>query len=144
MEKADKQTLLRVISLIEQKYTRVETLRDLAGSEENYLLIVREVDRVKDQLIRARTLGATATLTVLEWFTILEHFSWQCAYCRTKPFQVLSHKISQARGGTTAENCVPACHSCIFRRRRNVQNRHLPYANAHSPIRQTTGSQDDR
>lgn len=132
MEKADEQTLLRVINIIEQKYTRVETLRDLAGSEENYLLIMREVDRVKDQLMRARALGAAATLNVLEWFTILEHFSWKCAYCRTKPFQVLSHKVSQARDGTTAENCVPACHSCIFKRRRDTQTRHLPYTGAQS------------
>lgn len=49
MDKTDEQTLLRVVSTMEQKYTRVETLRDLAGSEENYLLIVTATDRKKGQ-----------------------------------------------------------------------------------------------
>lgn len=124
MQRTDAQTLLRVVSTMEQKYTRVETLRDLAGTEETYLLIIREMDRVKDQLMRARSLGAAATLTVVDWFAILDRFSWQCAYCRSKPFQVMSHRISQATGGTTAENCVPACHSCIFKRKASTREVH--------------------
>ncbi len=115
---------------MEQKYTRVETLRELAGSEESYLLIMREVDRVRDQVARARALGAAATLNVVDWFTILDSYAWKCAYCQTRPFQVMSHQIPQAMGGTTPENCVPACHSCIFKRRNHVQARHVPRVSA--------------
>lgn len=116
----DRQAIFLVTQQLEEKYTRVGTLRDLAGSEETYRLIMREVDRVKSHLLRARTIGAAATLTFLEWFNILEGFEWKCAYCQEKPFQILSHKVRQAQGGTTAENCVPACYRCLSRRRPQV------------------------
>src|SRR5690242_13355277 len=104
MKTEDKQALLLVIQRLECKYTRVETLRRLAGTEENYRVIMREVDRVKSQLTRARAIGAVATLTIREWFAILDRFEWKCAYCQERPFQVLSHQFLQAQGGTTAEN----------------------------------------
>lgn len=130
MQKTDLQTLLRVVHTMEQKYTRVETLRELAGSEETYLLIMREIDRVKDQVARARALGVAATLNVIDWFTILDRYAWKCAYCQSGPFQVMSHQIPQAVGGTTPENCVPACHRCIFKRRTRTQTLRTPRASA--------------
>jgi len=114
----------QVLSLIDQaigrKYLRVEHIRRLARSEEKYRMIIREVDRVKAQLLYARSDNAAATLTVREWFTILDRFSWKCAYCGEKPFQVMSHVIIRSEGGTTAENCVPACHSCISKPNKKV------------------------
>jgi 5-methylcytosine-specific restriction endonuclease McrA len=107
----------RVLSLVDQaiehRYLRVEKIRLLAGNEENYHTIIREVDRVKAQLLYARREHAVATLTMREWFTILDRFAWKCAYCGEKPFQVMSHVIARSEGGTTAENCVPACHHCV-------------------------------
>ncbi len=113
-----------ILSLIDQaiehKYLRVENIRRLAGSEENYHTIIREVDRVKAQLLYARADNAAATLTVREWFTLLDRFAWKCAYCGEKPFQVMSHVTARSEGGTTAENCVPACHSCISKPNKKV------------------------
>src|SRR5258708_6392474 len=105
---------------IEQKYLRVEKIRTLARTEENYRTIIREVDRVKAQLLYARADNAAATLTIREWFTILDRFSWKCAYCGEKPFQVMSHIRVRSEGGTTSENCVPSCHSCISRQNKKV------------------------
>jgi hypothetical protein len=90
----------------------VKKVRQLAGTEEDYLFIIREYDRVKSQVERAKVLHAEATLNLVEWFTILELFGWRCAYCQSKPFEVMSHVIPLPQGGTTPENCVPACYSC--------------------------------
>ena len=115
-----------ILSLIDQaighRYLRIEKIRLLAGSEENYYIIIREVDRVRAQLLYARAENAAATLTVKEWFTLLDRFEWKCAYCQERPFQVMSHIISRSEGGTTAENCVPACHSCISKAHRKLRS----------------------
>jgi 5-methylcytosine-specific restriction endonuclease McrA len=109
----DRRELLRIAQWIcEQKYFRVKRIRQLAGTEENYLLLIREIDRVKSQVQHARSLEAEATLTLVDWLLILEQFAWLCAYCQSKPFEIMSHVIPLPRGGTTPENCVPACYSC--------------------------------
>ncbi len=115
MDSEIERILILVNQAIEHKYLHVETIRQLAETEENYRIIIREVDRVKMQLKYARSYNVPATLTILAWFTILDHFKWKCAYCQSKPFQSMSHLIPQKEGGTTAENCVPACRSCISR-----------------------------
>lgn len=108
---------------LEQKPLRVETIRQLAGTEENYRIIIRELDRVKAQLTRAHTFHAAATLTLVDWLLTLERFNWCCAYCQLKPFQVMSHILPLWHGGgTTPENCVPACYRCVARRKRDVLN----------------------
>jgi hypothetical protein len=110
----DREALFRIAQwAAARKYIRVEKIRELAGTEENYLLIIREMDRVKGQLQRARTLEAQATLTLTDWLSILEQFDWQCAYCQSRPFDIMSHLVPLPRGGTTPENCVPSCYSCI-------------------------------
>jgi len=109
----DRQALLRVARwTLTHKHFRVAQIRQLAGTEENYRIIIKEIDRVKAQLQHARSLSAEATLTLLDWLMILDRFHWQCAYCQAKPFEILSHIIPLPVGGTTPENCVPACYGC--------------------------------
>ena len=113
MIQEDRRDLLPIAQWIcQQKYFRVKRIRQLAGTEENYLLLIREVDRVKSQVQHARSLGAEATLTLVDWVSILERFGWLCAYCQRKPFEIMSHVVPLPRGGTTPENCVPSCYSC--------------------------------
>jgi len=102
----------------QQERKMVREIRELAGTEENYLVFIREYDRVQEQLVRARYLQARATLTLAEWFATLVHFRWRCAYCQEKPFQVLHHFTPRSQGGTSADNCVPACYSCARSRAR--------------------------
>jgi CheY-like chemotaxis protein len=116
----ERQALFRAAQwAIETRQKRVETIRTLAGSEEMYLLIIREIDRVEAQLVKARSLHTEATLTIVDWLTTLEYFQWCCAYCQLKPFQRLWHVIPPPHGGTTPDNCVPVCYSC----RRLVQTK---------------------
>lgn len=64
-------------------------------------------------LWRARRAGQPATLTVDQWIEILDRYNWRCAYCGKRLYEVLEHKTPISKGGgTTAENCVPACASC--------------------------------
>ena len=115
----DRQIFLHIAQwTLAQKYLRVQKIRQLAGTEEHYRILIREIDRVRGQVQRARSLEAEATLTLVDWFTILERFDWLCAYCQSKPFEVMSHITPLPRGGTTPENCVPACHSCSTGRRK--------------------------
>lgn len=94
------------------RYRCVKTLRQLAETEENYMVISREIARIDAQVLRARKQEALATLTLVEWFSTLDYFDWMCAYCQERSFQVLSHVLPLAEGGTTRQNCVPACHRC--------------------------------
>jgi 5-methylcytosine-specific restriction endonuclease McrA len=122
----DRQAIFHVAQrVVEQKYFRVEKIRELAGTEENYLLIIREIDRVKAQVKRARSMEVDATLTVVDWIMILEQFEWRCAYCQCVPFEIMSHVIPLPRGGTTPENCVPSCYSCNTGARKRYARRRL-------------------
>ena len=110
MTPEDTQTLLEVARWV-QTHRKVRcTIRRLIRTEENYLLFIRELERVESQCFRAHTLRAEATLTLVEWLETLNYFHWCCAYCQSKPCQVMSHYIALPEGGTTAENCVPACY----------------------------------
>ncbi len=108
----DRQTLLEVALWIASHRNRRSVIRQLAVTEANYVCLIRELDRVENQCSRARTLRAATTLTLVEWLETLEYFHWRCAYCQEKPFQVMSHYRSLPHGGTTADNCVPACRRC--------------------------------
>jgi hypothetical protein len=94
------------------RYRCMKTLRQLAETEENYMIISREITRVEAQVQRARKQEALATLTLVEWVSTLDYFGWMCAYCQERSFQVMSHVLPLAEGGTTRRNCVPACHRC--------------------------------
>ena len=109
----DMQTLLRVAQwILDHKPHIMSKIRQIADTEENYLIIARELDRVNGQIARARTIGAEATLTLLDWLIIVDSYDWKCAYCREKPFEVMCHHIPLSLAGTTPFNCVPACYSC--------------------------------
>jgi len=123
MTPEDREALFHVARwVVGRKRLVVKKVRQLAGTEENYLFIIREIDRVKSQVERAKMLQVEATLTLVDWLTILELFDWRCAYCLEKPFQVMSHVIPLPAGGTTPENCVPACYSCSSGRREFKQH----------------------
>ena len=123
MTPEDVQTLLEVARWVQTHRNVRSAIRQLAKTEENYLLIVRELERVESQCLRAHTLHAEATLTLVEWLETLNYFHWYCAYCQTRPCQVMSHYIGQPEGGTTAANCVPACYRC--RRSRPKEDEHI-------------------
>ncbi|MBN1286055.1 MAG: HNH endonuclease [Anaerolineae bacterium] len=75
--------------------------------------LARERDRVNRHLQRAHDAGAPASLTLLEWLQTLSDFDGQCAYCRERPFTQMEHFIPITDGGgTTADNCAPACGVC--------------------------------
>jgi hypothetical protein len=62
---------------------------------------------------RAKSLYLPATLTLQQWQRTLNDFNHKCAYCQTNEYQVLEHYIPlNFGGGTTADNCVPACKNC--------------------------------
>lgn len=72
-----------------------------------------EIQRVRNQLHRARKAGTEATLTIAEWLGTLENFHYRCAYCQAGPYELIEHYIPISKGGgTTALNCVPACFRC--------------------------------
>lgn len=76
----------------------------------------REQKRVFAAISRAKSAHLLATLTIVEWLAILDHFKWKCAYCGKK-FDVLEHVHSAAQGGvTTRENVVPSCVWCNSRK----------------------------
>ncbi len=109
------------------KRTIMSKLREVAVTEENYLIIARELDRVHSERLRARSLHVDATLTLLDWIKTLDYFEWRCAYCQEKPFQIMSHYIPLPCGGTTPTNCVPACYSCMKRKEKRNNARVLSY-----------------
>lgn len=73
----------------------------------------QEIKRVRTQKYRARQAGAEASLTVVEWIQTLQAFHFFCAYCQATRYEVMDHFIPiDEHGGTTKENCVPACAKC--------------------------------
>jgi hypothetical protein len=108
----EKQIFFRVAQWVSCNRKVVKTIRQLAETEGNYLIIIREIDRVEGQRTEARKRGTDATLTVMEWLATLEDFDWRCAYCQARPFQVMSHVIPFPQGGTVLGNCVPSCYKC--------------------------------
>ena len=73
----------------------------------------KERQRVRSQILRAKLAHVEATLTLSQWLTTLARFHRRCAYCQTGPYEVMEHYIPISQGGgTTAENCVPACRKC--------------------------------
>jgi len=77
----------------------------------------KEEQRIKVHLYRARKACTPATLTLGQWITTLERYHYHCAYCTTEAYEVLEHYIPiTAGGGTTQENCVPACRTCNLKK----------------------------
>jgi hypothetical protein len=61
---------------------------------------------------RARARGLPATLTEDQWQETLEHFNHLCAYCGKQPWRCVEHATPLPPGGTTINNCLPACGVC--------------------------------
>lgn len=63
---------------------------------------------------RLRKQEVESTFTYAEWLEILEVFGHRCAYClRADVSMTRDHVIPLSKGGPdTADNIVPACHSC--------------------------------
>lgn len=72
-----------------------------------------EIGRLRSQLKRAISEGVPTTLTLQQWVSTINHFDGLCAYCQSKPFAVMEHFMPiKLGGGTTFDNCVPACTRC--------------------------------
>ena len=113
----DMQRLLHVAEwTLNNKRHVMSKIRQLAETEENYLIIAQELERVNAHIARARALHIEATLTLVDWLLILDAYQWKCAYCRVKPFEIMYHPIPMPTSGTTPTNCIPACCSCRVRR----------------------------
>jgi len=80
--------------------------------------IWREQERVKANIKLAIKSGLPATLTLEEWLETIEYCEHRCAYCQIVPFALLEHILpDKLGGGTTKENCVPACSACNAEKR---------------------------
>lgn len=89
---------------------RAEEARALLEQQAGY---AREARRVQFHLDRAVGQRRLATLTIAQWMHILDRFHWRCAYCEDGPYEALEHVVPLVLGGgTTADNCVPACRMC--------------------------------
>lgn len=76
-------------------------------------ILHRENARVHTNRGRANQRGTAATLTIEQWLASIEAHNWLCAFCTVAPFEEMEHRIPLMwGGGTTAENCVPACNNC--------------------------------
>jgi hypothetical protein len=72
---------------------------------------------IASALLRARSVGSTATLTDAEWETTLAHFDHRCAFCGLG-WEVVSFAVFlQDGGGAVFGNSIPACRACVRARR---------------------------
>lgn len=94
-------------------------------TEENKPYYLRcEQDRVQMHCKQSVKNGTPATLTVDEWLASIDFFHGKCAYCQVNPYSVLEHILPTCfGGGTTKENCVPACVSCNL-----MKKEYIPYS----------------
>lgn len=73
---------------------------------------VRRTHKHRDKILRRMRELSGATLTTAQWEQIKDAYKHQCAYCEA-PSQAMDHVMPLSLGGThTADNVVPACHSC--------------------------------
>lgn len=67
---------------------------------------------LQNALSRARRTRVPATLTPEEWNATVVHFANRCAYCGG-PWCIVEHATGlRLGGGTTKDNCLPACDEC--------------------------------
>lgn len=93
------------------------TLRPLCAKCKGMPFILNEEKRVQSNRMRAVMAGLPATLTLSEWLATINHFNGLCAYCQAVSMEDMEHFIPVQRGGgTTVNNCVPACSSCNTRK----------------------------
>lgn len=77
----------------------------------------KEAKRVGYHVMCAERLGLPATLTFEQWICTLKYFNQKCAYCSGGDYEIFEHYIPLLHGGgTTWDNCVPACPRCNARK----------------------------
>lgn len=90
-----------------------EQLCDRCRTEER-LAMLKQLRRERQRAWRKH---AKCNLTLRAWSITVEHYMGLCAYCGKRPYQVIEHVLPIALGGgTTVENCVPACEECNTRK----------------------------
>ncbi len=120
------QTFQADLDVLEQKlYTWLQDLQTFKEKTPHprppHALYQYLKEKVRTQCSRARNMSLPATLTIEEWLFALEHFNGLCAYCQARPGIIIEHFIPlNSGGGTTRDNCIPACHSCNAKK----SNRH--------------------
>lgn len=71
---------------------------------------------IASAIARARRLSLPTTLTTSAWKLVVEYFEDRCAYCGLA-WCLVEHATPLERGGgTTLDNCLPACMSCNARK----------------------------
>lgn len=100
----------------------LHTRGDMEHYKNSYIRSI-EGKKVDTHIKLARQAGVPATLTVDEWIFTLEYWMYSCAYCGGY-YEVLEHFIPvSSGGGTTADNCVPACSYCnTYKRDKHPNN----------------------
>lgn len=100
------------------------------GDNSTYKELCFQCDsRIKDytshQRGRARKAGLPCSLTTDEWVETLRDFDFSCAYCGKDKVTGMDHFIAvRFGGGTSRDNCVPACLNC------NMKKGRLPFEQA--------------
>lgn len=86
-----------------------EQLCDKCRTEER----VKMLAQLQRERQRAWRKKAKCNLTLRAWATTVAYYHSMCAYCGKRPYQVIEHVLPIALGGgTTVDNCVPACCEC--------------------------------
>lgn len=73
---------------------------------------------------KSKQKGLPADLDLYDWLYTIRHFDGKCAYCQKEPYQELDH--FNPHGGTTRNNCVPACYKCNHNKSNFDPTTHLP------------------
>ena len=76
-------------------------------------LVDRERKRLNRALRRDQKRSKRGDLNLVEWFQILHHYKWLCAYCKDRLHESIDHITPICEGGLTDRfNCVPCCMQC--------------------------------
>lgn len=103
--------------ICEQPFISVDKPKAYFCPEHRNLSLYRDANALIRQLNRARKAGVPATLTWSQWSKTIEDFDLWCAYCGRRFYYVMEHFIPiEHGGGTTVDNCIPACSWCNRRK----------------------------
>lgn len=89
---------------------------------------LREWDRLQTATRNARRSGLPATLTLVQWLSVISDHSGACAWCQCVPYRYI--EMVRPLGGLTYENVAPICTSCLAHKRNSfelAQDRVLAY-----------------
>lgn len=83
---------------------------------------LREYDRLHSAKYHAGRAQVPATLTLVQWLSVVSDFKGLCAYCLEVPFSVIEQVSPLA--GLIYENVVPACKACHKIKRTGFEQAH--------------------